>query len=174
MTLFSTEPRRHKVPDLSSQFWPNTHWKEDNSPSQYETIDILLSMIHNYTGSSPILPSLPTTKINPKGHLSTFPPSQIHIHVMLLTNTVHNNEWHLHDHYATLSLPTHTSTLAHSLWQRWLNTLRRRFHQSKAYLYVFDVLYFMVLNTASHPHFFCLTEIKYIKPCGFCQKRWMH
>ena len=59
------EPRRHQVPDLSSQSWLQTHLKEDSSLSQYETIGISLRMIRNYTASGPTPSSLPTTKPNP-------------------------------------------------------------------------------------------------------------
>ena len=63
-TLLYRTPR-HQVPDLSSQLWPLTHQKEDNSPIQYKTIGISLRMIHNYTASGTIPPSLPTTIPNP-------------------------------------------------------------------------------------------------------------
>ena len=64
---------------------------------------------------------LPQNRI-PKGHPSIFPPSQMNIPIFCSQQTVNNNDWHLNDHYTTLSQPTHTSQLAHSLWQRWLNT----------------------------------------------------
>ena len=56
VTLFSTELRTHEVPDLSPKLGPQTHRKEDKSPSQYETISTSLRMVHNYAVAGPIPP----------------------------------------------------------------------------------------------------------------------
>ena len=77
----------------------------------------------------------------------------------LCSAPINNNDWHLNDHYATLSQPTHTSQLAHPLWNRSLNTPHGLFHEPKAHLNVIVVTHFMVFDTMSHPSFFRVTKI---------------
>ena len=88
-------------------------------------------MIHNYAASGPIPPITAYHKTESLKEILVqsrqAKPTSLH---SAPNEHVSNNDWNLNDHYATLSKPTHTSQLAHCLWQRLLNTLHGLFHPS--------------------------------------------
>ena len=53
-----------------------------------------------------------------------------------------------------------------------LNTLHKIIHQPEAHLYVLAVTHFLVFDSMSHPIFFRVTKMGYIKPRGSQHKQW--
>ena len=121
--------------------------------------DTLLYRNYRLSSSITVLPVL--TQYSPEGRqFSKSVRNRWHIieKDLLPTNTANNNHLHDGDQYATLSQPTHTSQLAHTLWWRWLHMPHGCFHQPKAHLYVIVVTYFMFFDTLFHPLSFRITK----------------